>query len=121
MKKILSVITILSVFLLLMTGCNTEKDTAKSESNAPVAQETVQTTNDTVDKSNFIGETQAQEIALEKAGITSDDVIFDRIELDRDDGVWMYEVEFRKDRTEYDAEIKADDGTVLSWDVDIDD
>ena len=63
-------------------------------------------------------EAKAKEIALNKAGLSSDSVIFDKIELDYDDGTWQYEVEFRKDRNEYDADIKAIDGEVLKWDVD---
>ncbi len=72
-------------------------------------------------ETTFIGEDKAKEIVLAKAGLSAEEVSFDRIELDRDDGVWRYEIEFGKDRTEYDAEIKADDGTILSWDVDSDD
>ena len=75
---------------------------------------------DNVDKTKFIGEDKAKSIALKKAGLSANQVTFDKVELDRDDGVWQYEVEFRKDRTEYDADIKADDGSILSWDVDND-
>lgn len=73
------------------------------------------------DKSAFIGADKAKEIALEKAGVSAGSVIFDRVELDEDDGIWHYEVEFSKGYTEYDADIKADDGTILKWDVDTDD
>ena len=72
------------------------------------------------DKSSFIGEERAKEIALTKAGISADGVHFDRVELDYDNGVWQYEVEFKKDRIEYDADIKADDGTILKWQVEKD-
>lgn len=75
---------------------------------------------DNIDTTAFIGEEKAKEIALEKAGLTVADVIFDRTELDKDDGVWHYEVEFRQGRTEYDTDIKADDGTILKWEVDLD-
>ncbi len=67
----------------------------------------------------LIGENKAKEIALERAGLTAEEVIFDRVELDRDDGVLKYELEFRKGSTEYDVEIRADDGTVLSFEKDI--
>lgn len=67
---------------------------------------------------NFIGEERAKEIALEKAALSASEVRFDRVELDLDDGVWRYEVEFRQGLTEYDADISATDGTILSWDVD---
>ena len=72
------------------------------------------------EKSRFIGEEKAKEIALKKANVTTESVIFDRVELERDDGVWKYEVDFKKDTTEYDAEINATDGTVLKWEVEKD-
>lgn len=72
-------------------------------------------------KSEFISKDAAQEIALQKAGLSSADVKFDRVELDEDDGIWHYEVEFKNGLTEYDADIKADDGTILKWEVDLDD
>ena len=77
--------------------------------------------NKAVDTTEFIGIDEAKEIALEKAGLKADEVIFDRVELDKDNGVWKYEVEFKKGLIEYDAEIKAIDGTVLSFEKDIDD
>ncbi len=67
----------------------------------------------------LIGEDKAKEIALERAGLTANQVIFDRVELDRDDGILKYELEFSKDSTEYDVEIKADDGRILSFERDI--
>lgn len=72
------------------------------------------------EKSKFIGEEKAKEIALKKGNVTTESVIFDRVELEKDDGVWKYEVDFKKDTTEYDAEINAIDGTVLKWEVEKD-
>lgn len=69
----------------------------------------------------FIGEEEAKAVALAQAGLTADEVIFDRVELDRDDGVVHYEVEFTADLTEYDFDIAAADGTILSWSVENDD
>ncbi len=63
----------------------------------------------------------AKRIAAEKAGFTVDEVRFDRTELDRDDGVLRYEVEFWKDGVEYSADIRVSDGVILEWDVDRDD
>ena len=75
----------------------------------------------TTKKNNFIGADKAKEIALQKADLSASDVKFGRVELDKDNGVWHYEVEFKKGYVEYDADIKADDGTLLSWETDIDD
>jgi uncharacterized membrane protein YkoI len=73
------------------------------------------------DTSKFIGEEKARQIAIEKAGIPSDGANFVRVELDRDNGIWHYEVEFRQGRTEYDADIKADTGEIISFETDYDD
>jgi len=75
---------------------------------------------ETIDKSQFIGEDKAKEIALKKAGFNTKDTGFTAVKLDHDDGVWQYEVKFRKDAVEYEVDIKATDGTILSYDADID-
>ena len=73
------------------------------------------------DQNDFIGKEKAKEIALEKAGLNESDVVFEKVELDFDDGFYQYEVEFRKGKTEYSADIRADDGKIIEWDVDYDD
>ena len=75
---------------------------------------------DTVQQ-ELIGEERAKKIALEHAGLSEKDVIFERTELDRDDGIVKYEIEFRQGRTEYDVDIHAYDGRILSFEKDIDD
>ena len=70
---------------------------------------------------NTISEEEAKQIALNKAELTADGVFFDRIELEKDNGIWKYEIEFRKDRTEYDIDINAENGEIVSWEVDTDD
>ena len=52
--------------------------------------------------------------ALEHAGLTEADVTFVHVKLDRDDGRLEYEVEFYKDNTEYDYDIDANTGEILS-------
>ena len=73
------------------------------------------------DKVGHISEKSAKKIALDKAGLKESEVSFVKVELDMDDGIWRYEVEFRKGLKEYSADIKADDGKILEWDVDLDD
>ncbi len=72
------------------------------------------------DKSDFIGEEKAKAIVLERAELNERDVQFIKVRIDEDRGIPVYEIEFRKDRVEYDAEINAKDGTVIEWDVDKD-
>ena len=66
-----------------------------------------------------VTEEQAREAALSHAGLTADQVTFVRSELDRDDGRLMYDVEFyTSDYKEYDYEIDASTGEILSYDYD---
>ena len=44
-----------------------------------------------------------------------------KCKLDRDDGRYVYEVEMRSGRTEYDCEINAVTGVILDWEVDTND
>ena len=92
MKKVMLICTVMAS-LLMVPGCG-------------------------VDTSNFIGEDQAKEIALKEAGVTADDVTFVQVKLDNDNGVWKYDVEFSQEYIEYDIDIKAEDGTVLSFEID---
>jgi len=62
-----------------------------------------------------ITEAKAKEIALAKAPVGATVV---KCELDWDDGVLVYELELRYGFTEYDCEVDAATGTILSWDVD---
>lgn len=66
-----------------------------------------------------VTEEQARETALSHAGLTADQVTFVRSKLDRDDGRLMYDVEFyTSGYKEYDYEIDASTGEILSYDYD---
>lgn len=67
---------------------------------------------------SFIGADKAKKIALEHSGVDASRAIFEHVEFDVDDGVAMYEVEFYAGYTEYDYEIDAISGKVLSVDRD---
>lgn len=58
----------------------------------------------------------AQRIALDHAGFTPDEVTYLHARYELDDGVPQYEVGFHKDRWEYDYEIDARTGEILSYD-----
>ncbi|MBE7011332.1 MAG: hypothetical protein E7415_01510 [Ruminococcaceae bacterium] len=73
------------------------------------------------DMVGYISKEKAKEIALNKAGLGENDVTFIKVELERDDGIYIYDVEFRQGRMEYNAEIKADNGKIIDWDAEIDD
>ena len=64
---------------------------------------------------------EAIAIALKDAGLTEAQVTRLRAELDYDQGRAEYEVDFHFDRWEYDYEIDAETGKILSSDKDLED
>lgn len=69
----------------------------------------------------YIGMEKAGEIALEHAGVSASDIKEIERELDFDDGRLVYEVEFKAKGMEYEYEIDASSGQVLSFDKEKDD
>ena len=67
---------------------------------------------------NRITEDAAKQIALEKAGMTADQVRFTKAHLDNDDGRLEWEIEFVADGIEYEFDIDAQTGTVFDTDID---
>lgn len=61
---------------------------------------------------------KAKEIAVSKAGLSVGEVNFTKNKLDYDNGRLEYEIEFRKDNTKYSADIDAQTGEIISWDID---
>ena len=117
MKKILVSIMVFSMAMLLLIACGSKQNTVPTPGTGATTEGTMpQTTDKTqVDTSKFIGEEKAKELALKKAEIGADGVKFDRVELDFDDGVWQYEVDFRHGDIEYDIDINAENGEILSF------
>ena len=64
---------------------------------------------------------EAENAALKHAGVKRADARFERTELDEEEGRTVYEVSFRVGNTEYEYEIDAYSGKVLSHEKDIDD
>jgi uncharacterized membrane protein YkoI len=66
----------------------------------------------------YIGTEAAKLAALNHAGLKSEEVNFVHAHLESDDGIWQYDIEFHKDTTEYDYDIDALTGEILSFDHD---
>ncbi len=62
---------------------------------------------------NVISADKAKEIALNHAKVSADKAVFEKVQLDKDDGIYEYEVDFRVGNVEYDYEINAVSGKVL--------
>ena len=67
-------------------------------------------------ESGYIGKDKAQSIALADANVSNP--IMKKVEMDYDDGVMVYEVEFYKDQIEYDYEINATTGEIIKKEKD---
>lgn len=68
-----------------------------------------------------ISKSKAKSTALKHAGVKAADISRYQIELEKDDGVWKYEISFNKGYVEYDYTINAENGKILHSEKDIDD
>ena len=68
-----------------------------------------------------IGHARAKSIALNHAGVSENEAYDMDIELDDEDGILVYEVEFKSGGMEYSYEINAATGTILKHETELDD
>ena len=68
--------------------------------------------------SGYITEEAAKAAALDHAGLAEADLQAVRVKLDYDDGRAIYDVEFVQNAAEYDYEIDATTGEIVSYDYD---
>lgn len=131
MKKLL-ILTLALAMAFAVTGCtattqNNDATQPVIETQAQTQAETqAQTQAETVAQSqesdsDNIGEEKAKQIALDHAKLSESDVTALFVELDYDDGTLRYEVDFHRGGYEYDYDIDAKTGKILSYDKDIDD
>ena len=75
----------------------------------------------TTSSSNYIGTEKAKSIALKDSGVSASKATFEKAKLDKEDGVYVYEVEFRSGNMEYEYEINAKTGKILDRSVERED
>lgn len=90
-----------------------ELDDDDSTPSEPVTQRPSQNTN--------ITDTEAKTIALNHAGVTADSIRDYNCELDEDDGIVVYEIEFESGNVDYSYEIKVDTGEIVKAEKEFDD
>lgn len=81
--------------------------------------ETVKQTQTTPAEPEILTLAQAKEKALADADVAAADATFTKEKMDRDDGRYVYEIDFTTDSARYDYEIDAATGNVLDKDVEI--
>ncbi len=65
-----------------------------------------------------VTKSQALDIALKDAGYDMEDTLYTKVKKDRDDGMEVYEVEFRVGFVEYEYEIEVASGQIISSEID---
>ena len=129
MKKLISLFMILSL-LVVFAGCRKlhqaeeyldhKLDVAEEQVEQAVQEAISPTVSPEITASSEgITEAEAQAIALEHAGLTEADISRLQVRKDFDDGRQEYDVEFHVDRLEYEYEIDAVTGKILSFDKDL--
>lgn len=68
-----------------------------------------------------ISKSKAKSTALNHAGVKENEISLYKIELEKDDGVWKYEISFNVGYVEYDYTINAETGKIIEAEKDIDD
>jgi len=137
MKKLIS-LTLCLFFILSLTACGRAMDDAKSDvesaGDAIVSgtesvadrvesgmQSDANSSNTQSGKKELMAKISADEAkaaALAHAKLDEENVSDVDIDLDRDNGVLIYEVDFNANGTEYDYDINAETGEVISADKD---
>lgn len=73
------------------------------------------------ESAEYISEDEAKATAFKHAGVNAADVRYSKAELDRDDMVVHYDVEFVSGKYEYEYEINAETGKVIAFDKEFND
>lgn len=126
MKKIIALVCCL-IFASSLAACgnNTTNDGTTSNGNTNGNGSSLQSTvddltNDVTQMTAKISADEAKAAALKHAGLTEAEVTGMDVDLDRDNGVLKYEIDFHHGGIEYDYDIDAESGNIISADKDAD-
>ena len=111
MKKLILILTVLSL-LALLVGCDVEK----LENELERAEDRIEDAPEIKPSATIISGEEAEDIALEHAGLSREQVKNIRTEYDVDDGRAEYDITFYEGNLEYEFEIHAESGEIISYD-----
>ena len=97
---------------------SSESSTENNNVNTPQDNNTNNAQNNIVNNTGDISVDKAKEIALSHVGLSADQVTFVQANMDFDDGIQKYEIEFYYNYREYSYEIDANTGNILSYEQD---
>ena len=92
-----------------------EKDREAVETHSSSQNVSLPAESSTMTDSDFISIDEAKSIALQVSGVDASNAVFTEAELNVDDGVHIYEIEFISGDMEYSFEINALTGSVAEW------
>ena len=110
MKKIIVILTVLAM-LAVFVGCELEEKLDRMEDRIEGELEGGKSASEVA-----LSQEEAEDIALEDAGFTREEVQKLHTSYESDDGVPQYDVSFRVGEIEYEYEIHADTGKILTFD-----
>ena len=96
-------------------GTILEKDREAVETHSSSQNVSLPAESSTMTDSDFISIDEAKSIALQVSGVDASNAVFTEAELNVDDGVHIYEIEFISGDMEYSFEINAMTGSVAEW------
>ena len=96
-------------------GTILEKDREAVETHSSSQNVSLPAESATVTDADFISIDEAKSIALQVSGVDASNAVFTEAELNVDDGVHIYEIEFISGDMEYSFEINAMTGSVAEW------
>lgn len=113
MKKIIAAGMLSALLVFTMAGCGNDAQNNEGAAQTP-SSEAVQNNNENTAPKAAVSENDAKASALKHAGLKESDVTFIRQELEHDDGMQVYEIDFDANGKEYDYTIDAQTGEILS-------
>ena len=96
-------------------GTILEKDREAVETHSSSQNVSLPAESSTMTDSDFISIDEAKSIAMQVSGVDASNAVFTEAELNVDDGVHIYEIEFISGDMEYSFEINAMTGSVAEW------
>ena len=138
MKQLTAFLLILS-FLLSLAGCSAAGAARVLDAAEDRVEEKLDTAEDSLERAfrqavppestavpaesvfNPVTKEQAEQIALDHLGLSQNQVTRLHTEYEIDNGIGHYDVQFHSGDWEYEFEIHAETGKILSWDKEIDD
>ena len=123
MKRKLLTMSALALVCGVSVACssNTNDNVNTNSANTNISQENT-TAQNNINNNNTntkITSDKAKEIALNHANLSENQVTFIKSNIDYDDGMKAYDVEFYHNNQEYDYKIDANSGAIVEYDFDV--